>query len=166
MKLLDRICLLALRAGASRPDHLYHADGTCFMRRWWILGRPGGEERFFALRLHYIATADLDPHLHDHPWPFVSIVLRGAYLEARPIKRTPCFLGDTEQTYEVRRSAGGLAFRRATDRHRIANVTPNGVWTLIFLGPLTHWWGFYMPHGKVYWKHYDSAKNERREATA
>lgn len=145
---------VALQAGLSRPDHLLHADESYYMKRWWLIGTPEKKERPAALRLHHIITRDLDRHLHDHPWPFFSLVLDGWYVEERPVSRNPCFDGDEEATYQVVRRAGDFAYRRATDRHRISAVSPGGVWTLIAIGSITHWWGFYTPHGKVYWRDY------------
>ena len=154
--LLERIRRLALRAGLARPDHLWHADGTAYMRRWWILGKPGKKKRAFALRLHHIATADLDRHMHDHPWPFVSLVLKGFYFEKRPIERGPCFAGEQELHYTTVRHEGDIAYRGPSDRHRISTVGPEGCWTLILIGPITHWWGFYTPLGKIHWRDYES----------
>lgn len=34
---------------------------------------------FFGLYVHTIHKADQDPHLHSHPWNFLTIVLKGAY---------------------------------------------------------------------------------------
>lgn len=133
------------------PDHLLHADGSRYMERYWIFSMP-----WLSLRLHRICTADLDRHLHDHPWPFVSIVLSGSYIEVRPVTRGPAFHGgECELTVSTHRRAGSIALRHATDRHRIVCVIGD-VWTLIFLGPLRQWWGFYTVMGKIYWRDYAS----------
>lgn len=137
-----------------RPDtHLYHADGSLYMARFWLL-----RTRWFSMRLHHIATADLDRHFHDHPWSFISLVLRGGYREARPATIEPCFLdGSTEieRIIVTSRRAGSIALRRATDRHRVSGVMPE-TWTLVILGPKRQWWGFYTPNGKVHWRDYES----------
>lgn len=130
--------------------HLYHADGTLYMARFQLAQRCG-----FVLRLHHIATHDLDRHLHDHPWNFLSIVLTGCYIEFRPATIKPCFDGDVETVTARHRMPGSIAFRRSTDRHRIAFVRDQ-TWTLFLTWPRVQWWGFYTPAGKIYWRHYPS----------
>lgn len=151
--------------GVAQPySHLYHADGTLYMERWIIVPRrkPDG----CHVRLHHICTEDQDRHLHDHPFSFGSLVLTGGYIEARPVTRSPCFLGADLETLdllpfpyeEVRqelRKAGSFAYRHACDRHRIVWVQEN-TWTLVFAGPLRQWWGFYTEKGKIHWRDYES----------
>lgn len=132
--------------------HLYHADGSLYMGRWSLF-----ESSWLQVRVHHLATPDLDRHLHDHPWNFVSVVLEGGYAESRPVAVDPCFNGDAgaEDCWLTLRTAGSLASRRATDRHRITNVLP-GTYTLFFTGPKLQWWGFFTPQGKVWWRDYPS----------
>lgn len=139
-------------APSLEPDHLYHADGSPYMLRYWI-----SHDGPLAARLHHICTPDLDRHMHDHPWDFTSVVLRGSYVEARPLARNPVFNADeTEPAQLLERTVGSVAMRRATDRHRIVTVSEGGCWTLVHLGErLDHPWGFYTPAGKVY--HYNYA---------
>lgn len=173
-KIIDWLIELAKRHPYS---HLYHADGTLYMRRYWLMPRcflrdcslddSYGETNWFelkpwarrliAFRLHRICTPDFDPHMHDHPWSFLSLVLRGGYMERRPVSSEPCFVSSDEREdyYPVWRGPGSLALRRCTDRHRISNVEPQ-TWTLVALGPKRHWWGFFMPSGKVHWRDYPS----------
>lgn len=136
------------RALRTPYTHLFNADGTPYMGRFWLF-RTG----LVSARVHRIYTRDHDLHLHDHPFSFVGLVLRGGYLESRPVTAEPCFSGDRERTEETFRLAGSWAYRRATDRHRIASVLPD-TWTLIFMGPRVHWWGFFTPAGKVHWQQY------------
>jgi hypothetical protein len=121
------------------------------MGRWKVF-----ETRWLSCRLHELATEDIDRHFHDHPWPFVSIVLTGGYIEARPDSIEPDF---TREGVEIEsltfRRAGNVALRRATDRHQITNVQFD-TFTLFIYGQKQQWWGFYTPAGKVYWKDYPS----------
>lgn len=135
-----------------KRGHLFGgADGSLYMGRYALF-----ETRYLSARVHFIAREDRDLHLHDHPWWFLSLVLSGWYLEARPIDINPCFdpQSGLERTEETLRRAGSLAFRRATDRHQIVEVAPSGAWTLFITGPLVQWWGFFTPRGKVYWRDY------------
>lgn len=162
-----------LRFCTNPYRHLYHPDGSLYMQRLWVMPRFLLSKTFdeygeyykpkdwlpFALRLHRIETADLDPHCHDHPWWFFSWMLAGSYVEARPVGRDPCFFNaasESESFFESVRGPGSFAFRRSTDRHRIIFVMP-GTWTLVLHGfPASQWWGFYTRVGKVYWREYPS----------
>lgn len=147
--LVNQIILLAR---LKPDDHLHHADGSLYMARFWLV-----RTRWFAVRVHHIATCDIDRHFHDHPWGFISVVLRGGYQEARPISIDPCFVegAEHEQCVIQARRAGSIALRRRTDRHRIISVLPE-TWTLVVLGKKHQWWGFFTPAGKVYWKDYQT----------
>jgi hypothetical protein len=133
-----------------RKGHIIHADGTLYMGRWSLF-----ETRWLSARVHHIATADHDRHLHDHPWNFISVVLGGRYIERRPREVEPCFTQDDDSELGLLtvRHAGSLAFRRATDRHAITYVS-DGVWTLFIYGATVQWWGFYTKAGKIHWRDY------------
>ena len=66
---------------------------------------------------------------HDHPWDFVSILLRGRYLESR------CY-GKEEE-----RLPGSVAFRRAKTIHKIVTV-PEGALSLCIRGPKRQEWSW------------------------
>lgn len=166
--LVDKLIAFAKRTPYT---HLRNPDGTAYMERYWLV--PYEYERMLsfwrnplgrvfqwfgiAVRLHYIKSPDRDRHLHDHPWAFVSVVLRGWYIEHRPMTIQPNFLGTEEElTYSAWRREGEIAFRWWTARHRISTVAPEGVWTLFITGPMMQWWGFYTPAGKVYYRDYES----------
>lgn len=175
----------ALIAHAKKTPyfHLYHGDGSLYMERHWLLcrglqsfvrvdglqpvgsmtteqwfDRPDGAKALWAARLHHIATPDHDRELHDHPWDFYSLVLRGGYIERRPKYPTENWFNweHNEIGIETWRLPGSLAFRRHTDRHRITHVLPD-TWTLVITSPKRHEWGFYTEkNGKVHWKDYES----------
>lgn len=150
---------LIRRARRTPYFHLHHADGSLYMERFWL--RPYKDDRSgIAARVHHLVTADYDRALHDHPWDFVSIVLKGGYVEARPAGVEPSFCEEdgSELCNVHTRTAGSIAFRRATDRHRIVYVAPD-TWTLFITGPKRQWWGFYTPKGKVHWKDFESVHN-------
>lgn len=56
-------------------------ENVLHFRRWQILALPWG-----TLYLHHIARADQDEHLHNHPWNFTSLILKGGYVEIRRCK--------------------------------------------------------------------------------
>lgn len=179
---MQRLVDLLIRLARRSPyEHLQHADGSPYMYRYWLMPRWMLEKHSvevsgpmtvfhyvdywkprrwvpFSIRLHQIVTSDYDRDMHSHPWSFLSLVLRGRYVEARPLF-TEGFKFDwelkqgEELNRKVIRRAGSLAFRRASDRHRIRYVDPD-TWTLVIAGRKTRDWGFYTPKGFVPWREY------------
>jgi len=137
-----------------KKGHLYNQDGSLYMRRWAIF-----ETRWLSMRVHEIVTEDRDPLMHDHPWWFLSIVLRGSYVEARPYMDTE-IIGYDHRAPRKERKRFSIAFRKENVRHRITKVSGNVV-TLFIHGPERQEWGFFDPYrGKIPWREYlDSRKN-------
>ena len=52
--------------------------GDPYLVRWSL-----DAGRFGSVKLHHILRSDDDRDLHDHPWSFVSVILRGGYWEHR-----------------------------------------------------------------------------------
>lgn len=151
--ILHRLVDALIRRAKRTPYlHLFHADGSPYMERYWLL-----DTRWLSIKVHWIATPDYDRHMHDHPWWFASLVLRGWYIEDRPHSRVPYFWNDgREFCYHVVRSPGSFAYRAIGERHRVSTVSPGGVWTLFINGPRARKWGFHTETGWVYWKDYPS----------
>lgn len=150
------------RAKKTPYIHIYGEDDSPYMYRYWLF-----RSRWISARIHNIVSHDRDPYLHDHPWNFVSIVLRGCYMEQRPVDPAhPVFAeSGTEPCYGVARGPGDICYRRACDRHRISFVS-SGVYTLFIVGPILHWWGFYLPSGKLYYRDYLKMRSEARQKKA
>lgn len=121
-------------------------DGLVYLARLRVIQTP-----WFGVFVHDIYQADADQDPHDHPWGFVSIVLRGSYreelheLDHLKIVRT--------KTY-ARWSAHYMGRRSA---HRITHAAP-GLRTLIFTGKRHDGWGFYTPQGYVPWQEYEARR--------
>ena len=131
----------------SRFDIRDGQTGELYLRRWRIVQTP-----WFAIYLHKIATPDKDRDLHDHPWPFLSLVLRGGYDE---LLRTRAYWPHTPPTQRgVRRGWLSIAFRRATDAHRIVSLHRTPTWTLVLTGRRRRSWGFYTERGFIDWREY------------
>lgn len=108
---------------------------------------------FFAICLHWISTPDKEPWLHDHPVSFLSIILRGWYVE----KRTEAVCGfRSTPRLRVRK---WWNFIRASDldTHTIV-LTQKRTLTLCFMGPKRRVWGFHTDDGWVDWKTYNDEK--------
>jgi hypothetical protein len=121
-----------LRGG---PHFVVGDPANPYLLRWYVIPR----NPFLCVYVHKFLRDDDDRALHDHPWPSVSVLLRGRYVE---------------QTDAGRRlyTAGAVVLRRATHAHRVE--LPGGVpaWTLFVAGPRVREWGFHCPRGWVHWK--------------
>ncbi len=119
-------------------------DGTTYMRRWFFWCP------WFGIRVHNILRSDHDRHLHDHPWDFVSLILRGGYQE---ITEEPHDAGPCQAVFRSRRFAPGSIVRhRAEDLHRLIVARP--AWTIVITGPKRKSWGFMTEDGMVPWREY------------
>ncbi len=141
------------------------------------LGLPGCEylirTRFEtpwgSIRLHHWIGPDDDRAKHDHPWSFVTFVLRGGYTDA-----SPCFAcggngydavangafdcTECKGTGEIREhlKAPAIQYRDAEHQHTVF-PDDGGCWTVIVTGPKIRNWGFWVngkfrSHRKYFWK--------------
>jgi hypothetical protein len=121
------------------------------MRRWTIVKFPFGLGKVL---IHHFPpnVSDRDPH--DHPSPFVSLILKGGYFNTEWVKVE---LPDQEYMPEVEwLGRGRIVFRGAKHMH-ITETDDLGAWTLVVMGPKTRpEWGFLrIADGKWWeWKAY------------
>lgn len=87
------------------------------------------EVPFGSVRVHHWLGPDDDRAFHDHPWWFLTIVLRGAYADVSPAG-------------EDYLRAGSVRFRRALHQHTVC-PRAGGAWTLMVTGPRSRAWGFW-----------------------
>ncbi len=137
-----------------------------------FLDRFGIGTQWFGLYLHRIVAPDPGIDLHDHPWPFVSLILWGGYTEEVAEARDAPALAKLAEHNEVirevvtgqRRSSqrgderewrcGSVHRMPLTIAHRITAVEPH-TWTLVLRGRKSRSWGFYLPAGYVDQRAYD-----------
>lgn len=107
---------------------------------------------WFAIVLHWIRKPDPEPHLHDHPVTFLSLILRGGYNELREHGPSGPNKDPSDRRWRRRR---WFNFFRASpqDRHRITHCDPRTT-TLCFMGPKRREWGYHTPFGWVHYKEY------------
>lgn len=91
----------------------------------------------FSLMVHWFEDGD-DECLHDHPWPFMSVILKGGYWEV---------------TDEGRKwyGAGSVLFRPATWKHRIELAPGLKAVSVVLTGRRIRSWGFFTKFG---WLHH------------
>lgn len=172
-----------LIARAKRTPY-FHLTG--YMNRWWLVpytyagsaGLPGDgtgavswrrpvakllQMLGVAVRVHEILRSDIGRDPHDHPWSYLTIVLKGGYVEERY---------DVEgQLVSARwHGPGSVLFRRAGDLHklRLPRTEPTGelgayaeftATTLFITGRYRQRWGFQTATGKVPHDLYRGARN-------
>lgn len=72
-------------------SYTIHIDGKPYLTRYYLTGAeptPSGtpeEKRVWgvAVFLHHFHASDGERALHNHPWPGLSLILRGGYVEER-----------------------------------------------------------------------------------
>lgn len=123
-------------------------DGDLYLWRLYLIETPFG-----GIKLHRIIRPDHDRAMHDHPWDFLSIVLRGGYTEAVEPK------GFVPSRHVVAvhpwRRIRWASFHRAEDLHRIVKLERNRpAWTLVLSGRKRRAWGFVEGPGAP-WERWD-----------
>ena len=98
--------------------------GDIHFKRWEIL-----KTRWGSIWLHAIYKADQDKHLHNHPWDFTSVVLKGSYYEQTS-------LGNKKQY------PGKINIRNGEEHHKILELLSPVVYTLFFVSAPKRQWGY------------------------
>jgi hypothetical protein len=143
-----------LRLFSKKTIRGCESDGTAdspYLTRWTLIGSDK-----FAVYLHKFHRSDRDD-LHDHPWPFISIILWRGYFEEVPAVWTyePADHYSNEGLRKRKRVwPGAVLFRKATHQHRVILVNGKPAWTLVIRGAYVRDWGFLTGAGWQRWKEY------------
>lgn len=137
-------------------------DECPYVQRWFVQTPLG------TARVHHFMRSDDDRALHDHPWSFVTLVVRGSYrdITACPwcadgkvrIQRWPepeagpecgpC-LGTGVRVDEL--TPGSVRYRPAEHQHRVES---DGAWTIVLSGRKRRTWGFWEGAKFTRWREY------------
>lgn len=97
----------------------------------------------FNITLHKVLVSD-EPTLHDHPWSWGAVILKGGYWEHIPLYSQE---GNVVGSTKVWRGPGSIRFRSAADLHWLelakdkdGNELP--CTSLFFMGRKKKEWGF------------------------
>lgn len=123
-------------------------DGIPYLIRYTLFNLG-----FISLKLHHILQSD-DDCLHDHPWTFLSIILKSGYREHR-------FTGDhlsaaQNITQYNDYGPGCILYRPAHFAHRLELKPGKTAWTLVFTFKRVREWGFFTRKGWVAHYNYNS----------
>ena len=154
LKLLDRL-------GRKRiiTDRL---NNEPYLERYYLFLKE--RERFpFNVFLHKFLKGDPDD-VHDHPWPYATLILKGGYYEWIPV-----FNSIGEKINEIRHWRGPGHFRTcsAGSYHRIELAPGVTAWTLFMPGPHTREWGFLTGKDpRTNWEHNESYLTRRSSTSS
>ena len=117
-----------------------------YLTRYYLFLKE--RKRFpFNVFLHQFHKGDPDD-LHDHPWPYCTIILRGGYWEHS---------SDGSRRW---RAPGSIRCAGSRNLHRIELEPGINPWTLFIPGPHVREWGF-IDKTKNVWKHHEQYLAER-----
>lgn len=117
--------------------------GECpvYLERWTLF-----ECFLFSIYLHKFSGDDWNIDSHDHPKRFVSIGLKGSYLEE--------VYEEGELKSQKLWKAPWIRTFPADHCHRICAKETGGAWTLVIVGRVVRKWGFWMNGIWVPWQKY------------
>jgi hypothetical protein len=121
-----------------KRQKIYRETGEVYLDRTIIIRCFLG-----AIMFHKIYLTDNDC-LHDHPWGFMSVILKGGYVEHT-------------KTSSRLYGAGSILFRKPEFAHRLEVWQPT--WTLVFTTKKVRDWGFHTPKGWLRWFNYKSTNS-------
>jgi hypothetical protein len=101
-----------------------------YMYRWiWNLG-------LFSIRVHKWIRSDDKRHFHNHPWNFLTFVIKGSYTDVSLNTSNGEVTWDKLKRFSIR-------YRPASHMHYV-DVPKEGAWTIMITGPKAQKWGFWV----------------------
>lgn len=122
-----------------------------YLTRWIIWGsRTASETRPRpAVYLHQFHRSDAD-EMHNHPWPFVSVILWGGYWERTPATGWTNGDGPTRRRWY---GPGRILWRPHGWIHSVDIPAGKTAFTLFIRGIKRSSWGFFCPRiGFINWR--------------
>jgi hypothetical protein len=131
LKLLERL--------GRRRIVMDRVNDEPYLERYYLFLKD--RQRFpFNVFLHKFLKSDPDD-LHDHPWPYATLILKGGYWETTPEGR-------------FWRSPGHFRVCKANSLHRIELDPSVECWTVFMPGPKQREWGFIKNGTWTQWEQY------------
>lgn len=124
------------------------ASGSVMMKRRRLIQTP-----LFGIYLHTHEREDTYRALHDHPWNFTTLILRGYYTEKHYRPKSEVL---DEAEYRTWRRFSIHHMNANKDAHVITEVEPKTI-SLLLAGRKRREWGFYTPKGWTPWTDYREA---------
>ena len=125
-----------------------------YLERYYLFLKD--RKRFpFNVFLHKFLKSDPDD-LHDHPWPYATLILKGGYWEWTPVFDSK---GKKVAEFQHWRGPGHFRICKATSYHRIELDPTVECWTLFMPGPQQRDWGFLSKGKWIQWEQYLAGRN-------
>lgn len=113
-----------------------------YLVRWYLFLKD--RKNFpFNITLHKVLKSD-ESTLHDHPWSYATLILKGGYWENVPVRSAE---GAIVGSQGIWRGPGHFRFRKSDDLHFLTlakdkdgNEIP--CWSLFYMGKKAKEWGF------------------------
>ena len=149
----DAILSYSGRPGEYAERKIVYFDGTGPVNLW---RRPIArllQKLGIAVRVHEILRSDDGRDPHDHPWGYVTVILKGGYFETR-------YSSQGVKLDKTWHGPGSILYRPAGSWHRLD--VPNGMvtTTLFITGPKVQSWGFNVDGKKVPYYEYLEKKGD------
>ena len=124
-------------------------DNEPYLERYYLFLKD--RKKFpFNVFLHRFLKGDPDD-VHDHPWGYFTIILKGGYYEWTPeFDHRGIKIGETRHW----RGPGHFRVCSSTSYHRIELAEGVECWTLFMPGPKQRDWGFLVKNKWVQWEQY------------
>jgi hypothetical protein len=136
--------------------NLKWADGTIFMIRYTLIKDlaarfPQYPKLPDSIKLHRFLRSDED--MHDHPWPFYSILIWRSYVEETP-------------TGNARRRWLSVRYHPANYIHKVCVEPGREAWTLCLTWKREREWGFWIPapDGGFEWVQHNDHRRQKGRA--
>lgn len=113
---------------------IYREDSNPYLVRYTLFTC-----KYFSIKIHNILLSDYECQ-HDHPWAFITFLLKGGYVEHTPTK---------SKVY----GPLSLLYRPADYVHRLEIHQP--VWSFVITFKKVRKWGFWTKTGWVEWFKYN-----------
>jgi hypothetical protein len=140
LKLLDRL-------GRKRIV-MDRVENEPYLERYYLFLKE--RNRFpFNVFLHKFLKSDPDD-VHDHPWPYATLILKGGYWEWIPQFANGVKIGEVAAW----RGPGHFRISPARSYHRIELDPAVAAWTLFMPGPKQKDWGFLVRNQWIQWEEY------------
>lgn len=139
-----------------RKKTITREDGTPYLIRTYLF-----KSNLFQICIHKVLQSDPDC-LHDHPWNFISIILKGGYWEGTTPDQV--LTGNELEYFKLKYKNAiyyrwfgpcRILFRKAEWKHRL-KLEDTKIWggkkpatTLVIMFRRRREWGFYMKDGWV-----------------
>ena len=129
-------------------------DNEPYLERYYLFLKD--RKKFpFNVFLHKFLKGDPDD-VHDHPWPYATLILKGGYYEWIPQFVNGIMIGE----HRMWRGPGHFRICRPNSFHRIELKQGVTAWTLFMPGPQRQEWGFLVDNE---WIHNDKYLDEHKQ---